>query len=250
MLSARQLVHLPGKLFKVYRSILNFFRKASIGIRQCFHLAPVPVLCIQLCIAKLCHPGIPVGLISDHIRQLLSGNSALLQSLLETSGILDLFLAQHPAPDKTCFQRLCKVVRSIAKAFCPQQLIQSGVKGASQPAVSCFCAACEHVPELFRQIAPESLCFLVVAKQDIKGLHPAGTYGVLGRVHCFTKALCLLRCLKSLHGHFVVLVSQGINGLRCQHTGIRVHHLLHGFAKLGKLAKGGLHHLFVSPFCR
>ena len=250
VLSARQLVHLPGKLFKVYRSILNFFHKAAIGIRQCFHLAPVPVLCIQLCIAKLCHPGIPVGLISDHIRQLLSGNSALLQSLLETSGILNLFLAQHPAPDKTCFQRLCKVVRSIAKAFCPQQLIQSGVKGASQPAVSCFCAACEHVPELFRQIAPESLCFLVVAKQDIKGLHPAGTHCVLCGVHRFAKAFRFLCRFKRFYGHLIVLICQCFNCLRCQHTGIRVHHLLHGFAKLGKLAKGGLHHLFVSPFCR
>ena len=250
MLPAAQLVHIACKVVQVHTAILNLLRHGVVGICQRVHLVPVKPQLIQLFVT---HGGTLMVMLSrfpKHFVQLLGRHTAFFQRLLETACLFNAFLAQQSLIHQCFLQKVCVVVSGFAKAFRSQQLVKARVEGTLQPVVPPGRTACEHVPELFRQIAPESFCFLVVAKQDIKGLHPAAAHSVLRGVHRFAEALCLLCRLKGLHGHFVVLVSQGINGLRCQHTGIRVHHLFHGFAELGKLAKGGLHHLFVSPFCR
>ena len=229
---------------------MNLLRQGVVGICQRVHLVPVKPQLIQLFVAHGSTLMVMLSRFTKHFVQLLGGHTTFFQCLLETARLFNAFLTQQALIHQYFLQKACVVVSGVTKAFRSQQLVKAGVEGTLQPVVPPGRTACEHVPELFRQIAPEALCFLVVAKQDIKGLHPAAAHSVLRSVHRFAEALCLLCRLKGLHGHFVVLVSQGINGLRCQHTGIRVHHLLHGFAELGKLAKGGLHHLFVSPFFR
>ena len=250
VLPAAQLVHLACKVVQVHTAILNLLRQGVVGICQRVHLVPVKPQLIQLFVAHGSTLMVMLSRFTKHFIQLLGGHAAFFQCLLETARLFNAFLAQQALIHQRFLQKACVVVSGVTKAFRSQQLVKAGVEGTLQPVVPPGRTACEHVPELFRQIAPESLCFLVVAKQDIKGLHPAAAHSVLRSVHRFAEALCLLCRLKGLHSHFVVLVSQGINSLRCQHTGIRVHHLLHGFAELGKLAKGGLHHLFVSPFFR
>ena len=191
-----------------------------------------------------------LGRLSKHFIQLLGRHTAFFQRLLETARLFNTFLAQQALIHQRFLQKVCVVVSGFTKAFRSKQLVKAGVKGLLQPVVPPGCTACEHVPELFRQIAPESLCFLVVAKQDIKGLHPAAAHSVLRGVHRFAETLCLLCRLKGLHGHFIVLIRNCFNGQRCLTVvlvRVRVQFCLDGFCKLGILPEGLFHNLPVCP---
>ena len=247
VLPARKLVHLAREFVQIDASILNFLRHRGVSVSQLLHAFPAEVVLFQFCVAQLQQLCIAVRRVVDHALQLLCRHAAFFQSLLEASGIVNGILCQQSRLHKALFQQLCVVVARVSESVRPQQLVKAGVKGAFQPVVPPCRAACEHGPEFFRQVAPEALCLLIVAEQDVKGLHPAGTHGVLRCVHRFGKALCFLRGFECFHRYFVVLVSQCFNGLRRQHSGVRVHHLLHGVAELRILAKGGLHHFFVGP---
>ena len=241
--------HLGGITVKAHFAILNCLGHFPVGVDRLIQGLPAHALCGQFFVALLRDLFVSCKTELHPLVQIICGHSRILQRLLKAACVLDLLLCQLAVGDQAAPQLLRECIAHVSQRRIVQKLVHAAIKGLLQPAVASTHAACKNIPELLCQVTPEGLCLLVIAKQNVKGFHPARAYSVLGSVNDLAETLGLLRGFKGLHGHFIVLVGKRFNGKRSLIVVLRVciQFRFHRLSKFSILAKGLFHYLTVGP---